>query len=268
MILDGKTALITGGTRGIGLAVAKKFAANGAKVAIVAAHGGERAEAAVKELLEIREGAVTELPETPDGAESHLTEESAVRFYVCDVSNAEAVAETVAQVLADFGSVDILVNNAGITRDNLLAGMSETEIDDVIDVNLKGTMFMTKALIKHFMKKRRGVIVNLSSVVGMMGNKGQTNYAASKAGVIGFTKSVAKEYGSRNIRCNAIAPGYIATEMTATLTDEMRTELTKQLPIARLGEPEDVANLALFLAGDQSSYITGEVIRVDGGMYV
>ncbi|MBO4399475.1 MAG: beta-ketoacyl-ACP reductase [Lachnospiraceae bacterium] len=267
MILDGKTALITGGTRGIGLAVAKKYAANGAKVAILAAHGGERAEAAVKELLEIRDNnAAIDLPSA--GAESHLTEEPAVRFYVCDVSNAEAVAETVAQVLADFGSVDILVNNAGITRDNLLAGMSETEIDDVIDVNLKGTMFMTKALIKHFMKKRRGVIVNLSSVVGMMGNKGQTNYAASKAGVIGFTKSVAKEYGSRNIRCNAIAPGYIATEMTAALTDEMRTELTKQLPIARLGEPEDVANLALFLAGDQSSYITGEVIRVDGGMYV
>ena len=146
--------------------------------------------------------------------------------------------------------------------------MSVSDIDDVIDVNLKGTVFMTRALIRHFVRNRNGVILNLSSVVGMMGNKGQTNYAASKAGVIGFTKSVAKEYGSRNIRANAIAPGYIATDMTAALTEEMRAELTKQLPIARLGQPEDVAAAALFLVSDEASYITGQVLKVDGGMYV
>ena len=247
MTLQGKTALITGGTRGIGYAVAKKFAEHGARLALLAAHGGERAEAAVKELRN-------------NGAE--------VVFYVCDVSDAAAVAETVTKVLADFGGVDILVNNAGITRDNLLPALTEADIDEVIDINLKGTIHMTQALIRPFMKKRSGVIINLSSVVGMMGNKGQTNYAASKAGVIGFTKAVAKEYGRRNIRCNAIAPGYIATDMTAALSEEMTAELTKQLPIARLGQAEDVANLALFLASDASSYITGEVIKVDGGMYI
>lgn len=247
MILEGKTALITGGSRGIGFAIAKKFAEHGAKLAILAAHGGERAEEAVSQLQAI-------------GGE--------VRFYACDVSDASAVGETVSKVLADFGTVDILVNNAGITRDNLLPGLSEADINDVIDINLKGTILMTQALIRAFVKKRSGVILNLSSVVGMMGNKGQTNYAASKAGVIGFTKSVAKEYGRRNIRCNAIAPGYIATDMTAALSEEMTAELTKQLPIGRLGQPEDVANLALFLAGDSAGYITGEVIKVDGGMYI
>ena len=247
MTLSGKTALITGGTRGIGLAIAKKFAEHGAKLILLAAHGGERAESAVSELQKI-------------GAE--------IGFYVCDVSDAARVSETVTKVLADFGTVDILVNNAGITRDNLLPSLGTADIDDVIDINLKGTIFMTQALIRTFVKKRSGVIINLSSVVGMMGNKGQTNYAASKAGVIGFTKAVAKEYGRRNIRCNAIAPGYIATDMTAQLSEEMAAELTKQLPIGRLGQPEDVANLALFLAGDGAGYITGEVIKVDGGMYI
>ena len=247
MKLNGKTAVITGGTRGIGFAIAKRFAEEGAGVAILAAHGGEKAEEAVLKLREC-------------GTE--------VRLYLCDVSDSEAVSTACEAILNDFKKVDILVNNAGITRDNLLPSMSVSDIDDVIDVNLKGTVFMTRALIRHFVRNRSGVILNLSSVVGMMGNKGQTNYAASKAGVIGFTKSVAKEYGSRNIRANAIAPGYIATDMTAALTEEMRAELTKQLPIARLGQPEDVAAAALFLVSDEASYITGQVLKVDGGMYV
>ena len=247
MNLNGKTAVITGGTRGIGYAVAQKFAEHGAKLALIAAHGGERAEEAVKKL-------------TDDGAEA--------RLYVCNIANPEEVNKTAEQILADFGGIDILVNNAGITRDNLLPALSVEDIDDVIDVDLKGAIYVTKAFIRTFVKRKAGSIINISSVVGMMGNKGQTNYAAAKAGIIGFTKSVAKEYGRRNIRCNAIAPGYIATDMTGALSAEVTEELTKQLPIGRLGKPEDVAELALFLAGDVSGYITGEVIKVDGGMYV
>ena len=247
MNLNGKTAVITGGTRGIGYAVAQKFAEHGAKLALIAAHGGERAEEAVKNL-------------TDNGAEA--------RLYVCNIANSEEVGKTAEQILADFGGIDILVNNAGITRDNLLPALSTEDIDDVINVDLKGAIYVTKAFIRTFVKRKAGSIINISSVVGMMGNKGQTNYAAAKAGIIGFTKSVAKEYGRRNIRCNAIAPGYIATDMTAALSAEVTEELTKQLPIGRLGKPEDVAELALFLAGDASGYITGEVIKVDGGMYV
>ena len=247
MNLNGKTAVITGGTRGIGYAVAQKFAEHGAKLALIAAHGGEKAEEAVKKL-------------TDDGAEA--------RLYVCNIANPEEVNKTAEQILTDFGGIDILVNNAGITRDNLLPALSVEDIDDVIDVDLKGAIYVTKAFIRTFVKRKAGSIINISSVVGMMGNKGQTNYAAAKAGIIGFTKSVAKEYGRRNIRCNAIAPGYIATDMTASLSAEVTEELTKQLPIGRLGKPEDVAELALFLAGDASGYITGEVIKVDGGMYV
>ena len=172
------------------------------------------------------------------------------------------------EIIADFGKVDILVNNAGITRDNLLPGLGIMDIDDVIDVNLKGTIFMTRAFIRNFVKQKNGSIINISSVVGLMGNRGQSNYAASKAGVVGFTKSVAKEYGSRNVRCNAIAPGYIETRMTKAISDEKSAEIKKALSIQRLGQPEDVANVALFLAGEGSSYITGEVIKVDGGMYV
>lgn len=247
MNLNGKTAVITGGTRGIGYAVAQKFAEHGAKLALIAAHGGEKAEEAVKNL-------------TDNGAEA--------RLYVCNIANPEEVTKTAEQILADFGGIDILVNNAGITRDNLLPALSVEDIDNVIDVDLKGAIYVTKAFIRTFVKRKAGSIINISSVVGMMGNKGQTNYAAAKAGIIGFTKSVAKEYGRRNIRCNAIAPGYIATDMTAALSAEVTEELTKQLPIGRLGKPEDVAELALFLAGDASAYITGEVIKVDGGMYV
>ena len=171
-------------------------------------------------------------------------------------------------MLRDFGSVDILVNNAGITRDNILPGLSTEDIDAVIDVDLKGAIFVTKAFVRSMMRKRSGSIINISSVVGLMGNRGQANYAAAKAGLVGFTKTIAKEYGARNIRCNAVAPGYIATEMTAALPEEARNELLKLLPLGRLGEPEDVADAVLFLAGDSSRYITGTVLKVDGGMYV
>ena len=247
MNLNGKIAVITGGTRGIGYAVAQKFAECGTKLALIAAHGGERAEEAVKKLTDI-------------GAEA--------RLYVCNIATPAVVSETAEKILADFGGVDILVNNAGITRDNLLPALTTDDISEVIDVDLKGAIYVTKAFIRTFVKRKGGSIINISSVVGMMGNKGQTNYAAAKAGIIGFTKSVAKEYGRRNIRCNAIAPGYIETDMTAVLGAEVTEELTKQLPLGRLGKPEDVAELALFLAGDASAYITGEVIKVDGGMYV
>ncbi|MBR5666086.1 MAG: 3-oxoacyl-[Lachnospiraceae bacterium] len=247
MNLNGKIAVITGGTRGIGYAVAQKLVECGAKLALIAAHGGERAEEAVKNLTDI-------------GAEA--------RLYVCNIANPAEVSETAEKILADFGGVDILVNNAGITRDNLLPALTTDDISEVIDVDLKGAIYVTKAFIRTFVKRKGGSIINISSVVGMMGNKGQTNYAAAKAGIIGFTKSVAKEYGRRNIRCNAIAPGYIATDMTSVLGAEVTEELTKQLPLGRLGKPEDVAELALFLAGDASAYITGEVIKVDGGMYV
>ena len=246
-MLTGKTAVITGGTRGIGAAIARKFAAAGANLAIFATRGGEAAEAAIASYREL-------------GANAKL--------YLCDISDAAQVEAAAAEVLRDFGSVDILVNNAGITRDNILPGLSTEDIDAVIDVDLKGAIFVTKAFVRSMMRKRSGSIINISSVVGLMGNRGQANYAAAKAGLVGFTKTIAKEYGARNIRCNAVAPGYIATEMTAALPEEARNELLKLLPLGRLGEPEDVADAVLFLAGDSSRYITGTVLKVDGGMYV
>lgn len=246
-MLKDKNVVITGGTRGIGAAISKLFAENGANLAVIA----------TKETSENKEFV-------------KILEKSGVkaRLYTCNVKDAEEVAAVSEEILADFGPVDVLVNNAGITKDNLLPSLNIQDIDDVIDVNLKGTIFMTRAFIRNFVKKRSGNVINISSVVGLMGNKGQTNYAASKAGIVGFTKSVAKEYGRKNIRCNAIAPGYIETLMTKSLSDDVRNALTKSLPLERLGSPEDVAKAALFLASDLSSYITGEVIKVDGGMYV
>ncbi len=246
-MLKGKIAVITGGTRGIGKAIATKFASEGASLAII----GTRESDSAKETIEL-------LKEMGCDA----------RLYTCDVKDPEQVAAVAEEILADFGNVDILVNNAGITRDNLLPSMSVMDICDVIDVNLKGTIYVTRAFMRSFVKQRHGNVINLSSVVGLMGNKGQANYAASKAGVVGFTKTVAKEYGRRNVRCNAIAPGYISTEMTAALSSEQTQAIAGSLPLGKLGEPEDVAELALFLASDRSKYITGEVIKVDGGMYV
>ncbi len=247
MMLKDHVAVITGGTRGIGKAIAMKFAKEGALLAVIATRDTEAARASLEELQQISPGS---------------------RLYACDVKDASQVEAVTEEILADFGHVDILVNNAGITRDNLLPSISVMDIDDVIDVNLKGTIYMTRALIRSFVKQRHGVIINMSSVVGLMGNKGQANYAASKAGVVGFTKTVAKEYGRRKIRCNAIAPGYIATEMTAKLSEELTKSIADSLPLGTLGEPDDIAELALFLASDRSKYITGEVIKVDGGMYV
>ena len=246
-MLKGKVAVITGGTRGIGRAIAEKFADNGADIAIIATRSSQLAEEGINELK-------------AKGVNA--------RLYLCDVSKVEEVTATCEEIIADFDRVDILVNNAGITRDNLLPGLSIMDIDDVIDVNLKGSMFVTQSFIRKLIKQRHGNIINISSVVGLMGNKGQTNYAASKAGIVGFTKSVAKEYGRKNIRCNAIAPGYIITDMTEKLSEDQTEEIKKNLPLGKLGTPENVADLALFLASDNSSYITGEVIKVDGGMYV
>ena len=247
MMLEGKVAVISGGTRGIGNAIAWKFAEQGANLALIATRDSERNKKAVKELSETGRD---------------------VRLYICDVKDPEQVVSVAEEILADFGTVDVLVNNAGITRDNLLPSLSVMDIDEVIDVNLKGTIYLTRAFIREFVKQRHGNIVNISSVVGLMGNKGQTNYAASKAGIVGFTKSVAKEYGRKNIRCNAIAPGYITTDMTAALSETQTEEIKSEIPMGKLGSPEDVARLALFLGSEMSSYITGEVIKVDGGMYV
>ena len=246
-MLSDKNAVITGGTRGIGKAIALKFAENGADVAIIATSESDAARETLAQLKKLGSDA---------------------RLYVCDVRNPEEVTRMSEMILKDYGRIDILVNNAGITRDNILPALKDSDIDDVIDVNLKGCMYVTRAFIRSFVKHRSGNVINISSVVGLMGNKGQANYAASKAGIIGFTKTVAREYGKRNIRCNAIAPGYIATEMTAAINDEIRNQIAESLPLGTLGEPEDVAQLALFLAGNGSKYITGEVIKVDGGMYV
>ena len=247
-MLEGKCAVITGGTRGIGKAAARLFLLNKASVAVIATKDSEEARNALKEI-------------DPEGT-------GRLFFYACDISDFDAVEETAKKITADLGKIDILVNNAGITRDNILPGLSKEDIDSVIDINLKGTMYVTKAFIRGMVRQKGGSIINMSSVVGLMGNKGQTNYAASKAGIIGFTKAVAREYGRKNIRCNAIAPGFIETRMTDALNEEQRSEIIKTLAIERLGKPQDVAELALFLASDRSSYITGEVIKVDGGMYV
>ncbi|HAP33190.1 MAG TPA: 3-oxoacyl-[acyl-carrier-protein] reductase [Lachnospiraceae bacterium] len=246
-MLKEKVAVITGGSRGIGRCIAKKFAQNHANVALIATKDGEEIRNAAKELSSL---GVT------------------AKAYFANVADMDEMENVAASIIKDFGRVDVLVNNAGITKDNLLMSMKRDEIDAVIDVNLKGCMYSTKAFLRNFLKQKSGNVINISSVVGMMGNKGQTNYSASKAGIIGFTKSLAKEYGKKNLRANAIAPGYIETSMTEVLSDEVKDAIKKEIVLGRLGKPEDVADLALFLASDMSSYITGEVIKVDGGMYV
>jgi 3-oxoacyl-[acyl-carrier protein] reductase len=242
--LDNKIALITGAGRGIGQAIALKLAADGADVAIV----------------DLKPEFCTETCEKARAMGRRAW------AYGADVSKAASVEETVAKVLADCGRVDILVNNAGITKDTLLMRMSEADWDAVLNINLKGTFLFTKALTREFVKQRSGRIVNIASVIGLVGNAGQCNYGASKAGVIGLTKSVARELASRSVTCNAVAPGFIETKMTAVLGEDIRKKLMDQIPLRRLGSPEDVANAVHFLASDQAAYITGQVLTVDGGM--
>lgn len=245
MRLDNKTAIVTGGSRGIGRSICVSLAKAGANVVTCYANGAEGAEETVK-----------------------LCEEFGVKAMAikADVSNYEDVSAMVTKTKEEFGSVDILVNNAGITKDNLMLKMTEADFEQVIDTNLKGAFLFTKDVSKLMLKQRSGRIINISSVVGVMGNAGQVNYAASKAGLIGMTKSVAKELASRGITCNAIAPGFIETDMTAKLPENVVDEMMKNIPMKKLGAGEDIANTVVFLASDMASYITGQVICVDGGM--
>lgn len=244
-LLEGKTAIITGGSRGIGKGIVETFARHGANVAFTYNSSNEAAEVIAAEAG--KEGVK-------------------IVAYKSNAANFDESQELATKVLEDFGSIDILINNAGITKDNLLMRISEEDFDAVIEVNLKSVFNMTKAVQRTMLKQRHGSIINMSSVVGLKGNAGQTNYAASKAGIIGFTKSVALELGSRNIRCNAIAPGFIETEMTSKLDEVMVQSWRDAIPLKRGGTPEDIANACVFLASDLSSYVTGQVLNVDGGM--
>lgn len=245
-MLKGKVVLITGASRGIGKGIAEKFAANGASIAFTYASSVEKAKA----------------------FEAEISSQYGVKIkgYQSDASDFQAAQALADTVVADFGSIDVLINNAGITRDTLLMRMTEEQWDEVISTNLKSTFNLTKACLKTFLKNRAGSIINMSSVIGVTGNAGQSNYAASKAGMIGFTKAMAKELGSRNIRCNAIAPGFIETEMTSSLDENVRKTWVETIPLKRGGTVQDVADCCLFLASDMSTYITGQTINVCGGM--
>ncbi|HHB80055.1 MAG TPA: 3-oxoacyl-[acyl-carrier-protein] reductase [Saprospiraceae bacterium] len=244
-LLKGKMALITGGSRGIGESIVRKFVSEGAAVAFTYRSSSEKADKIVAEL-----------------SSAH----SKVKAYQSDAADFAQAELLIKSVLEDFDKIDILVNNAGITQDNLLMRMSEEQWDNVINVNLKSVFNLTKHVMRHMMRNRAGSIINMSSVVGVFGNAGQANYAASKAGIIGFTKSVAKEVGSRNIRCNAIAPGFIETDMTEELDDKTKEAFLSGIPMKRLGQGEEVANTCLFLGSDLGSYISGQTISVCGGL--
>ena len=244
-LLEGKTALVTGASKGIGRAIAHRFAEQGANVAFTYLSSVEKGEALVDEL------------------KNHGVE---AKGYRSDASDFAAAEELINSVVADFGSLDVLINNAGITRDNLLMRMSEEHWDEIMKVNLKSCFNTVKAATRTLMKQKSGSIINMSSVVGVKGNAGQANYAASKAGIVGFSKSVALELGSRGVRCNVIAPGFIETEMTDALDEKTVQSWRDAIPLKRGGAPEDVANACVFLGSDLSSYITGQVIQVDGGM--
>ncbi len=244
-LLEGKNVIITGASRGIGKGIAEVFAEHGANVAFT---------------FSSSEGPALELQKELEGKGVKA------KAYKSNAASFEESEQLVAQVLADFEGIDVLINNAGITKDNLLMRMGEEDFDAVIEINLKSVFNMTKAVQRTMLKQRKGSIINMSSVVGVKGNAGQANYAASKAGMIGFTKSVALELGSRNIRCNAIAPGFIETEMTDKLDEKVVQGWRDAIPLKRGGLPEDVANACLFLASDLSAYITGQVLNVDGGM--
>ncbi|CAI8242556.1 MAG: 3-oxoacyl-[acyl-carrier-protein] reductase FabG [Cryomorphaceae bacterium] len=244
-LLEGKTVIITGASRGIGRGIAEVFARQGANIAFTYRSSDEKAKALEDEL-------------SANGCK--------VKGYKSDASNFEAAQQLAVDVLEEFGSIDVLVNNAGITKDGLLMRMSENDFDSVMDINMKSVFNMTKAVLRPMLKQRKGSIINMSSVVGVKGNAGQANYSASKAAINGFTKSTALELGSRNIRCNSIAPGFIETEMTDALGEVQIQEWRNAIPLKRGGTTEDIANSALFLASDMSAYVTGQVIHVCGGM--
>ena len=246
-MLKDKIVFVTGASRGIGKAIALEMAKNGADVAICYSSDGEAAEAVCTEIHALGRDA---------------------QAYRCDVSDYQQCSDTVKAAIAHFGRLDVLVNNAGITKDNLLLMMKEEEFDRVIATNLKGAFNMMKHVGAHFLKRKQGTIINIASVSGMMGNAGQANYAAAKAGLIGLTKTAARELAARGITCNAIAPGFITTDMTQQLTDKQRETLIATIPLKRLGQPEDIAHLAVFWASPLAAYITGEVIKVDGGIYI
>lgn len=245
-LLENQTAIVTGGNAGIGKAIVKSFVEEGAKVALF----GTNPQTGQQTVNEVKE-------EYPD---------SLVEFYIVDVSKTDSVEEVTKKVIERFGTIDILVNNAGITADQLLMKMTETDWDRVIDINLKSCFNTCKAVVRSMMRARKGRIINITSVVGLIGNAGQTNYAASKAGMIGFSKSLAKELASRNILVNCIAPGFIETKMTDGLTEGQKEEILKSIPLGTLGKPEDIANGALYLASEMSGYVTGQVLTIDGGM--
>jgi len=244
-LLEGKTVIITGASRGIGKGIAQLFAQQGANIAFTYRSSDEKAKALAKEI-------------SVNGCKA--------KGYKSDASNFNAAQQLADNVMEEFGSIDVLVNNAGITKDGLIMRMSEEDFDSVMDVNMKSVFNMTKAVLPTMLKQRKGSIINMSSVVGVKGNTGQANYSASKAAINGFTKSTALELGSRNIRCNSIAPGFIETEMTKALGGEVVQEWRDQVPLKRGGTPDDIANTTLFLASDMSAYITGQVINVCGGM--
>lgn len=247
-LLKGKIALITGGTAGIGKAIACLYAQHGADIVILGTNQ-ERSEQALKEIESCK-----------------ADPQQRTACYLVNVSKSKEVDETVEKILKDWGKVDILVNNAGITRDNLLMRMSEADWDLVMDVNLKSVYNTCRALARSMTKARSGTIINITSVIGLTGNAGQVNYAASKSGMIGFTKSLAKELASRGVRANCVAPGYIETQMTDGLPAPVKEAIITKIPLSRIGQPRDIANAALFLASDHASYITGQVLTVDGGM--
>ncbi len=246
--LTGKVAIVTGGSRGIGLAISQELARAGCRVAVLATtqDGADR-------------GAAAAMATASDAAAQCVG-------YAADVRDAARTNEVVADVIKRWGRLDILVNNAGITRDNLLMRMADEDIESVLDTNLKGTLFACRAVARPMTKARSGCIVNVSSIVGITGNAGQSNYAAAKAGLHGLTRSLAKEFGGRGVRVNAVAPGYIQTDMTASLSEELKAESLKHIPLGRLGDPVDIARTVLFLCSDEASYITGTTLVVDGGM--
>lgn len=245
MTLKGKNAIVTGSSRGIGKAIALELGRRGVNVAVNYAGSEAKAEEVVNELKSLGVNALK---------------------VQANVADEKAVKSMIKEVTTTFGSIDILVNNAGVTRDNLLMRMKEEEFDDVIETNLKGAFICTKAVTRQMMKQRSGDIINIASIVGVSGNPGQANYVAAKAGLIGLTKSTAKELASRNIHVNAVAPGFITTDMTDVLTDEQKSAILQSIPLEKLGEPEDIANVVCFLASEDAKYITGQTIHVDGGM--